>query len=85
MQRPEGTTKNAERRPITATPAIGRRPEAVAEALQKGFTHKIFPARLQLIPQMHELYEMELASAEAALMSDEELVRNAAYFGRVGT
>jgi SAM-dependent methyltransferase len=33
---------------------------------------------------MHELYEMELASAEAGLMSDEELVRNGAYFARVG-
>jgi hypothetical protein len=33
---------------------------------------------------MHELYEMELASAEAALMSDTELVRNAGYFARVG-
>jgi len=30
------------------------------------------------------MYEMELASAEAALMSDEDLVRNAGYFGRVG-
>jgi ubiquinone/menaquinone biosynthesis C-methylase UbiE len=34
---------------------------------------------------MHELYEMELASAEAALMPDPELVRNAAYFARVGS
>ncbi len=33
---------------------------------------------------MNELYEMELAAAEAALMSDEELVRNAGYFARVG-
>ena len=32
---------------------------------------------------MNELYEMELASAEAALISDEELVRNAGYFARV--
>ncbi len=34
---------------------------------------------------MHELYEMELASAEAALMSDQDLVRNAGYFARVGS
>ncbi len=60
------------------------RPKRVAEILQRGFTHKLFPAHLHLIPQMHELYEMELASAEAALMSDEDLVRNAAYFARVG-
>ena len=33
---------------------------------------------------MNELYEMELAATEAALMSDEELVRNAGYFARVG-
>lgn len=46
--------------------------------------HKLFPAHLQLIPQMHELYEMELASAEASLLTDEELLRNAGYFARVG-
>ena len=58
--------------------------DRVAEVLQRGFTHKLFPAHLQLIPQMHELYEMELASAEAALLAPEHLVRNAAYFARVG-
>lgn len=33
---------------------------------------------------MHELYEMELASAEASLLSDDGLLRNAGYFARVG-
>src|SRR5439155_23810705 len=58
--------------------------DRVASVLQNGFTHRIFPAHLQLIPQMHELYEMQLASAEAALLGDKELVRNAGFFARVG-
>jgi hypothetical protein len=70
----------------SAGPSVGidSRPKLVAQVLQRGFTHKLFPDHQQLIPQMHELYEMELASAEAALMSDGELVRNAGYFARVG-
>lgn len=55
-----------------------------ADVLGAGFTHKIFPTHLQLIPQMHELYEMELACAEAALLTDEELIQNAGYFAKVG-
>lgn len=51
--------------------------------LTRGFTQKLFPPHLQLIPQMHELYEMELASAEAGLLSDDELLRNAGYFAKV--
>ena len=60
------------------------RAQRVAGVLGRGFTHRVFPAHLQLIPQMHELYEMELAAAEAGLMSDAELVRNAGYFARIG-
>jgi hypothetical protein len=56
----------------------------VADVLATGFSHKLFPPHLQLIPQMHELYEMELASAEATLLSDDDLVRNAGYFAKVG-
>ena len=72
--------------PQTTGPSVrsDARPKLVAEVLHRGFTHKLFPAHLQLIPQMHELYEMELASAEAALMPDGDLVRNAGYFARVG-
>jgi hypothetical protein len=65
---------------------VGNSPrlKRAADVLSAGFTHKIFPTHLQLIPQMHELYEMELACAEAALLPDEELVHNAGYFAKVG-
>src|SRR5258707_10644668 len=83
QQAPTALQKNV-RRSAGPSVAVDARPGLVAEVLQRGFTHKLFPAHLQLIPQMHELYEMELASAEAGLMADEELVRNAGYFARVG-
>jgi hypothetical protein len=67
----------------TAKPLMSRS-SRVAEVLAKGFTHKLFPAHLKLIPQMHELYEMELASAEASLLLDDELLKSAAYFAKVG-
>jgi len=56
----------------------------VAGVLSAGFSHKLFPPHLRLIPQMHELYELELASAEAGLLSDDDIVRNAGYFAKVG-
>ena len=85
MRRPEATPPRPRGEPAVPVPATSGRPKLVAEVLQRGFTHKVFPGHLQLMPQMHELYEMELASAEAALMPDEDLVRNAGYFARVGT
>ncbi|MGD0614400.1 MAG: DNA methyltransferase [Verrucomicrobiota bacterium] len=84
MERAEATWQKNHWKSADPSVVIDARPKLVAQVLQSGFTHKLFPGHLQLIPQMHELYEMELASAEAALMSDEELVRNAGYFARVG-
>jgi len=84
MRQAEPSLQSIHRKPAGRSSATDERSKLVAEVLQREFTHKLFPAHLQLIPQMHELYEMELASAEAGLMSDEELVRNAAYFARVG-
>lgn len=84
MRLTELSLQNAQKTPAGRSSATDERSKLAAEVLQRGFTHKLFPARLHLIPQMHELYEMELASAEAGLLSDGELVRNAAYFARVG-
>ena len=44
---------------------------------------KIFPAHLELIPQLNEVYELELAFYESLMLSDEDLVRNGAYFAGV--
>jgi hypothetical protein len=84
MQQAEISSQTSARTPTQAADQDTGRGAAIAAVLRKGFTHKLFPAHLELIPQMHELYEMELASAEAALMSEQELVRNAGYFARVG-
>ena len=84
MQQAKASLERTPRKPAGPPVRGDGRPKLVAEVLQRGFTHKLFPAHLQLVPQMNELYEMELASAEAALMSDGELVRNAGYFARVG-
>ncbi len=83
MQQAEASLQKTPRKFAGPSARGEGRPKVVAEALQRGFTHKVFPAHLELIPQINEMYEMELASAEAALMSDEELVRNAGYFARV--
>jgi len=84
MQQPETNLQQTGGEPARQKASDDGRSQLVAEVLRKGFTQKLFPSHLQLVPQMHELYEMELASAEAGLMSDRNLVRNAAYFARVG-
>jgi len=46
--------------------------------------HRLFPAHLELVPQLNEVYELELAFYESQVLSDEEMIRNGAYFARVG-
>jgi hypothetical protein len=84
MHQIAANTQTTAQKPAMSQLAVSSRSKHVAEALARGFTHKLFPAHLQLIPQMHELYEMELASAEASLLSDDLLLRNAGYFAKVG-
>lgn len=56
-------------------------PEAV---LGRQMAHEIFPAHLELVPQLNEVYELELAFYESRVLSDIEIIRNGAYFARVG-
>jgi hypothetical protein len=44
----------------------------------------LFRSDLELLPQVNEVYELELAFYESRILSDEEIVRNGAYFARVG-
>ncbi|HHW41240.1 MAG TPA: hypothetical protein GXX19_08850 [Syntrophomonadaceae bacterium] len=44
----------------------------------------LFPEHLELIPQLNEVYELELAFYESQILSDEEIINNGAYFARVG-
>ncbi len=55
-----------------------------AEALSRDLTQDLFPANRHLIPNLNDLYELELAFYENLILSDEELIKNAGYFSRVG-
>lgn len=46
---------------------------------------RLFPEHLELVPQLNELYELELAFCESQILTDEEIIRNGAYFARVGS
>ncbi len=47
------------------------------------FSNFISP-HLELVPQLNEVYELEIAFYESNILSDEEIIRNGAYFARVG-
>ena len=44
----------------------------------------LFAADYHLVPQLNEVYELELAYLESNVLSAEEIVQNGAYFARVG-
>lgn len=62
--------------------SIGTR--RVSEVLGESLLDRIIPTHRELIPDLNELYELELAFFESSLLSDDEVVRNGAYFARVG-
>src|SRR3990170_5541281 len=45
---------------------------------------RLFPQHLELVPQLNEVYELELAFLESRILDDDEIIRNGAYFARVG-
>lgn len=55
----------------------------VASILSESMFRHLFPSKLELVPQINEMYELELAYYESRLLSDEEIIRNGAYFARV--
>jgi len=56
----------------------------IPEILSDKIYDYLFPGHLELVPQLNEVYELELAFYESRILSDEEIVRNGAYFARVG-
>jgi len=56
----------------------------VVDALSKDLADQLFPPERQLLPNLDDVYELKLAFYENQLLADEELVRNAAYFARIG-
>ncbi len=58
--------------------------KSIADVLSVNMYERLLPAHLELVPGLNEVYELELAFYESEALSDEEIIRNAAYFARVG-
>ena len=59
-------------------------PQKITDLLARDITEKLFPANYQLLPNLNDVYELELAFYESHILSDKELLKNGAYFARVG-
>ncbi len=57
---------------------------SISDVLSYNITKLLLPLHLELLPDIKEIYELELAYYESQLLSDEELVKNGAYFLKVG-
>jgi SAM-dependent methyltransferase len=53
-------------------------------ALSDNIEDHLFPPGRELVPNIGDVYELQLAFYENLLLSDAELLRNGAYFARVG-
>lgn len=51
--------------------------------LQHDIRQRLFHGHLELLPQMNEIYELELAFTESQILDDEALVNRGAYFAAV--
>jgi hypothetical protein len=58
--------------------------ESVADALSRDLTQGLFPPERQPIPNLNDIYELELAFYENLILTDAELINNGAYFARIG-
>jgi len=56
----------------------------ISEILSNDVYSHLFPKHLELIPQLSEAYELELAFYESQLLEDDAIVHNGAFFARVG-
>jgi SAM-dependent methyltransferase len=54
------------------------------DMLNQDIRTRLFHSHLALLPQMNEIYELELAFSESQFLDDAALVRRGAYFGSVG-
>ncbi|MBI5606603.1 MAG: hypothetical protein HY879_25000 [Deltaproteobacteria bacterium] len=55
----------------------------IADILSRSLNENLFPPEYQLVPNLNELYELELAFYEKQILSVEELLKNGAYFARI--
>jgi SAM-dependent methyltransferase len=58
--------------------------ESITDILSQGVKERIFSKHLEPVPQLNEVYELELAYYESKILTNEEIIRNGAYFARVG-
>ena len=56
----------------------------VIHALSQDLTQGLFPPDRQLIPNLNDIYELELAFYENLILSEAELIKNGAYFSLIG-
>jgi len=55
----------------------------ITNILSKPLTQNLFPPGYELTPDLNDFYELELAFYEKQILSDDELLKNGAYFLRV--
>ncbi|MDD3183670.1 MAG: DNA methyltransferase, partial [Alphaproteobacteria bacterium] len=55
-----------------------------ADILSNSLAEHLFSANRELIPDIDDYYELELAFYENQLLDDQSLIQNAAYFSQVG-
>lgn len=56
----------------------------IKEILGRTVESEVFSPHLELVPQLNELYELQLAFCESRILSDDEIIRQGAYFAQVG-
>lgn len=56
----------------------------IKEILSRNIESEVFAPHLELVPQLNELYEFQLAFYESRILTDDEVIRQGAYFSRVG-
>ncbi|MBM3747184.1 MAG: hypothetical protein FJW34_15460 [Acidobacteria bacterium] len=69
---------------MAATTSVAASAAGLGEILSQSLQARLFPPHLEPVPELNELYELELAFYESQILNDEELIRNGAYFARVG-
>lgn len=56
----------------------------ISRILSKDLYQLLFPGNIELLPQINEVYELQLAFYESKVLNDTEIIKNGAYFTRVG-
>jgi len=56
---------------------------SLRDILGKSMVTSLLPEHLELVPQLNEVYELELAFYESQILSEAEILRNGAYFAKV--